>query len=68
MMRFAELGMGLAIVNDFCTPPRGTVRRPLVGLPAVHYQLLRLRERQPTPAVLALENAILVSTHPSKTQ
>jgi LysR family transcriptional regulator, low CO2-responsive transcriptional regulator len=61
MMRFAELGMGVAIVNDFCTPPRGTVRRPLTGLPSVHYQLLRLRGRQPTPAVLALESAILAS-------
>lgn len=62
MMRFAELGMGIAIVNDFCAPPRGTVRRPLVGLPAVLYQLLRLRERRATPAVLALENAIFASS------
>jgi DNA-binding transcriptional LysR family regulator len=68
MMRFAELGMGLAVVNEFCTPPRGTVRRPLVGLPAVHSQLLRLRDRQPMPAVLALEDAIVASTRPPKTQ
>jgi len=27
MMRFAEIGLGIAIVNDFCSPPRGTVRR-----------------------------------------
>jgi DNA-binding transcriptional LysR family regulator len=64
MMRFAELGLGVAIVNDFCSPPRGTVRRPLSGLPAVHYQLLRLRDRQQSPAALALEGAILASTHP----
>lgn len=62
MMRFAELGLGVAIVNDFCSPPRGTVRRPLLGLPTVQYQLLRLRNRQPSPAVLALEAAILAST------
>ncbi|HET7546070.1 MAG TPA: LysR family transcriptional regulator [Polyangiaceae bacterium] len=61
MMRFAELGMGLAVVNDFCSPPRGTVRRRLVGIPSVQYQLLRLRERQAGPAVIALEEAILAS-------
>jgi len=68
MMRFAEIGLGIAIVNDFCSPPRGTVRRPLSGLPAVQYQLLRLRHRQPSPAVRMLEAAIVASTHPSKTQ
>ena len=66
--RFAELGLGVAIVNDFCSPPRGTVRRPLSGLPSVRYQLLRLRDRQQSPAALALEAAIIASTHPSKTQ
>jgi DNA-binding transcriptional LysR family regulator len=65
MMRFAELGLGLAIVNDFCSPPRGTVRRPVSGLPAVQYQLLRLRNRQQSPAALALEAAILATTQPS---
>ena len=59
MMRFAELGLGVAIVNDFCSPPRGTVRRPLRGLPEVQYQLLRLRNREPNAAVLALEAAIV---------
>ena len=59
MMRLAELGMGLAIVNDFCTPPRGTVMRKLAGLPAVNYQLLRARGRRPNPGMIALEEAIL---------
>lgn len=59
MMRFAELGLGIAIVNDFCTPPRGTVRRRLSGFPSVQYQLLRLRQRPLSAAVLALEEAIL---------
>ncbi len=68
MMRFAELGLGVAIVNDFCSPPPGTVRRPLSGLPSVQYQLLRLRSRQPNPAVAALEAAIVASTRLSKTQ
>lgn len=50
MLRFAELGMGLAIVSDFCQPPRGMVRRRLNGLPSVQYQLLRLRDRKPSDA------------------
>jgi LysR family transcriptional regulator, low CO2-responsive transcriptional regulator len=59
MMRFAELGMGLAIVNDFCQPPRGTVRRRLLGLTPVQYQLLRLRDRKSTPAAAMLEQLIV---------
>jgi DNA-binding transcriptional LysR family regulator len=59
MMHFAELGLGLAVVNDFCAPPTGMVLRPLRGLPAVQYQLLRLRDRKQGPAALALERAIL---------
>lgn len=68
MMRFVELGLGLAIVNDFCSPPRGTVRRPLAGLPPVQYQLLRLRDRRPSPATLALEAAIVAATPASRTR
>jgi len=68
MMRFAELGLGVAIVNDFCSPPRGTVRRPLSGLPSLQYQLLRLRAREQSAAALALEAAIIASTRPPKTQ
>lgn len=64
MMRFAELGMGVAVVNDFCQAPRGTVKRRLVGLSAIHYQLVRLRDRKPTPAALALEQAIVTALKP----
>jgi LysR family transcriptional regulator, low CO2-responsive transcriptional regulator len=59
MMRFVELGLGLAIVNDFCKPPRSTVMRSLVGLPPVQYQLLKLRDRRSSQGALALERAIL---------
>jgi len=41
--------------------PRGTVMRSLVGLPLVQYQLLRLRDRRPNRAALALEEAIVGS-------
>jgi len=59
ILRFAELGLGVAVVNDFCAPPPGTVRRPLSGLPPVHYQLLRRRDRRPGRAARELERAIL---------
>lgn len=59
MIRFVELGMGLAVVNDFCQAPRGTVRRRLSGLPFVHYQLVRLRDRKSTPAAALLERLIV---------
>jgi hypothetical protein len=39
-MRFAELGLGVAIVNDFCSPPSGTAATA-IGLPSMKYQLLR---------------------------
>ncbi|HET9933364.1 MAG TPA: LysR family transcriptional regulator substrate-binding protein, partial [Polyangiaceae bacterium] len=58
MLCFAELGLGVAIVNDFCKAPKGTVKRPLRGLPSVQYQLLRLRERRPTESARALEHAV----------
>ena len=68
MMRFAGLGMGIAIVNDFCTPAAGTVRRSLAGLPSVQYQLLRSRDRPLSTAAAALEAAIIASTHSAKTR
>jgi DNA-binding transcriptional LysR family regulator len=68
MMRFAELGMGLAVVNDFCSPPRGMLKRPLKGLLPVQYQLLRLRDRKPSGAVLALEAAIVSCSQASQSR
>jgi DNA-binding transcriptional LysR family regulator len=59
MLHFARLGLGVAIVNDFCRAPAGTVMRRLRGLPTLHYQLLRLRGRAQSEASSALERAIL---------
>jgi DNA-binding transcriptional LysR family regulator len=39
-MRCAQLRLGAAIVNDFCTPPKNCVLRPLRQGPSVHYSLL----------------------------
>jgi DNA-binding transcriptional LysR family regulator len=40
MLDYARLGVGLAVVNDICPPPRGTVARPLPDLPAIDYHVL----------------------------
>lgn len=37
MMQFARYGLGLAVVNDFCAPPPGTVAVPLAGPPPIAY-------------------------------
>lgn len=45
LMHFARLGLGLAVVNDFCPPPGGMVSRPLPALPKVPYYLFHQRGR-----------------------
>ena len=37
MLAFARVGMGIAIVNDFCEPPRGMVGIALEGAPPIAY-------------------------------
>ena len=54
MIEFVRMGMGLAVVNEFCALPRGVVTRPLRGLPAVIYHVFHLSglARQGSPARL----------------
>ena len=40
MLQFVALGLGVAIVNGICTPPKGAVIRPLPELGTVTYRLL----------------------------
>ena len=44
MLHLVKLGVGLAVVNDFCQPPAGVVLRRLTGIPSIRYQLLRRGE------------------------
>ena len=39
MLGFVRLGLGLAVVNDFCAMPPGTVAVELRGLPPIDYHL-----------------------------
>lgn len=50
MLRFVELGLGLAVVNAFCRLPKGVVARPLRDLPTRVYHLVSRRSGAPTPA------------------
>ncbi len=40
MMHLASLGLGIALVNDFCKPPRGCVGRPIRNVPKLEYRVL----------------------------
>ena len=43
MLRFVELGVGLAVVNACCRIPPGLVARPVAELPRQRYHVLRRR-------------------------
>ena len=43
MLRFVQLGLGVAVVNGTCTLPEGTVARPLPEMGTVTYRLVRRR-------------------------
>lgn len=43
MLKFVELGLGIAIVNGVCDLPKGVVRRPIAELGTVTYRLLKRR-------------------------
>lgn len=40
MVHFARLGLGLAIVNDFCEAPRGMAAVRLAGAPSITYHVI----------------------------
>jgi DNA-binding transcriptional LysR family regulator len=63
MLRFVELGVGLAIVNGCCRLPRGLAARPLPELPRQRYYVLRRRRagRNATGAADRLAEALLES-------
>ena len=58
LVRFAELGLGLAIVNAFCRIPPGLVARPMPELPSRTYHLLQRTEAAREGSVAALAEAL----------
>lgn len=57
-MHCARLGLGVAIVNEFCEPPKGCVRRPLDHGPIQRYALVSRRGAAESSAVRALRESI----------
>ena len=43
VLQFVRYGVGIAIVNDFCAPPKGTIAIPLAGAPSIDYFLIERR-------------------------
>lgn len=54
IVHLASLGIGLAVVNDFCRAPRGMVAVPIPALPPVVYTAIRRRGAAPTPSAARL--------------
>jgi DNA-binding transcriptional LysR family regulator len=61
MLRFVELGVGLAVVNACCRVPPGLVARPVPELPAQRYHVL-CRKGAPAEGPTADLAAALLST------
>lgn len=59
MLRFAQLGFGLAVVNACCRMPKGLVAVPLQGYPPLEYQVFRSADRPPAAHVQRLMDALL---------
>lgn len=65
MMRYAALGVGLAIVNDICVVPRGAVARPVPALASLaYYVLTRPGLAAEDPATELAERAIAAFRRP----
>jgi DNA-binding transcriptional LysR family regulator len=59
MLQFAALGLGVAVVNGICAPPRGVVLRPVPELGTVCYRLVVRRGAELPPAAERLATRIL---------
>jgi DNA-binding transcriptional LysR family regulator len=62
IMRFVQMGAGLAVVNACCVPPRGLVTIPVPELPVLNFQLLRLRGHTLGEDAGALQELLLAET------
>jgi DNA-binding transcriptional LysR family regulator len=61
MLKFVEIGLGVAVVNAICHPPKGVTLRPLAELGTVTYRLLARRNAPGSPEAQALASALLSS-------
>lgn len=59
MINFVKQGLGLAIVNEYCTIPRGLVARPLPAFPALQFHLVLRRHAAKNAGVDTLKKMLL---------
>lgn len=59
MLRFAQLGFGVTVVNACCRIPKGLVAIPLSGYPPLEYQVFHSGDRPPTADMQKLMDALL---------
>ena len=59
MMLYASLGLGVAVVNDFCTPPKGATALAISGLAHLEYRLIERKEAQLPPLAEELKRHLL---------
>ena len=60
MLRFAQLGFGLTVVNACCRIPAGLVAIPLTGYPPLGYHVFHAADRPPTAHVRQVMAMLLV--------
>ncbi|MEZ4294044.1 MAG: LysR family transcriptional regulator [Polyangiaceae bacterium] len=63
LVRFAELGLGLAIVNAFVRLPDGLVRRPIPELPSRPYYLLQRSDLSREGPISALADSLAATAN-----
>jgi hypothetical protein len=59
MLRFVELGAGIAIVNACVAVPKGLVSLPMTGMPSVRYSIFT----RPRPSRQASDLVAEIRTH-----
>ncbi len=59
MLRFAQLGFGLTVVNACCRIPKGLVGIALEGYPALEYQVFHALDRELDAAARSVWDALL---------
>ena len=59
MLRFVQHGMGLAIVNEYCSIPNGLVAKSLSQFPAIQFHLIKRIGAARRDSIIELERILL---------
>lgn len=59
MLRFVQLGLGIAVVHSSCSIPKELVTRPIPSLPNIHYHLCHLIDADQSAEMAQLKSTLL---------